>query len=79
MGSPPALKTKKMKRQLTLGIIGWLLAIVGGTKAMAQENNADDKKEKLSQEIIIRKNGGKDTKVILEITGEKVLINGKSR
>jgi serine protease Do len=44
----------------------------------------DDKKVKIitnddkeTQEIIIRKNGGKDTKIILDISGGKVLINGK--
>lgn len=43
---------------------------------MAQESpSAPDKKE--TQEVIIRKKGDKDTKVTVEITGDKVLINGK--
>ncbi len=62
-----------MKRKITLGLIGWLLASLGGYKTMAQE--MPEKKE--TQEVIIRKKGNKDTKVTVEITGDKVLINGK--
>lgn len=62
-----------MKRKITLGLIGWLLASLGGYKTMAQET--PEKKE--TQEVIIRKKGNKDTKVTVEITGDKVLINGK--
>jgi serine protease Do len=63
-----------MKRQLTLGIIGWLLATIGGYKAVAQEGK---KEKKETQEIVIRTKGDKDTKMTVEITGDKVLINGK--
>ncbi|MEJ7609724.1 MAG: PDZ domain-containing protein [Ferruginibacter sp.] len=65
-----------MKRNITLGIIGWLLSSLGGYKTMAQEApSAPEKKE--TQEVIIRKKGNKDTKLTVEITGDKVLINGK--
>ena len=69
-----------MKKNLTLGIIGWLMATLGGYKAIAQETTTvtttpDGKKQ--SQEIIIRQKGDKDTKLTVEITGDKVLINGK--
>ena len=74
MNQPQGAKLEKMKRQLTLGIIGWLLATIGGYKAVAQEGK---KEKKETQEIVIRKNGEKDTKITVEITGDKVLINGK--
>ena len=41
---------------------------------MAQDGQTNKKE---TQEIIIRKKGEKDTKMTLEITGDKVLINGK--
>ncbi len=46
-----------------------------GYKAMAQEDSNTKREE--SQEIIIQKKGDKDTKMTIEITGDKVLINGK--
>jgi len=49
--------------------------------ATAQEDKVEktDKKKdkKESQEIVIRKNGDKDTKIVVEINGDKVTINGK--
>lgn len=67
-----------MKKQITLGLIGWLLATIGGYKAIAQDDVViKDKEKKESQEVIIRKKGDKDTKLTVEITGDKVLINGK--
>ena len=66
-----------MKKQITLGLIGWLLATIGGYKAIAQDGAAASKERKESQEVIIRKKGDKDTKITVEITGDKVLINGK--
>jgi serine protease Do len=80
-----------MKKNTTLSIFGWFFANFFGYAALAQttpekviveapqvtikEVNPSSNKE--TQEIIIRKKGGKDTKVTLEITGDKVLINGK--
>ena len=48
-----------------------------GYRAMAQEDikTTDDKKE--SQEIIIRKKGDKDATISIQISGDKVTINGK--
>ena len=37
----------------------------------------EQKEQKESQEIIIRKKGDKDTKIVVEIKGDKVTINGK--
>ncbi len=69
-----------MKRNITLSIIGWLLGCIGGLNANAQTidiKGSDDNNKKETQEIIIRKKGEKDTKLTLEITGDKVIINGK--
>ncbi len=49
---------------------------------IAQDDKGDkgekgDKGKKESQEIIIRKKGDKDTKITVEIKGDKVTINGK--
>ncbi len=68
-----------MKSNIKLSIIGWLLGCIGGLNVEAQTgegtNNDDNKKE--TQEIIIRKKGDKDTKFTMEITSNKILINGK--
>lgn len=68
-----------MKKNLALGIIGWLIATLGGYKAIAQDvtvtTPSDNKKS--TQEVIIRKKGDKDTKMTIEISGDNVLINGK--
>jgi serine protease Do len=70
-----------MKSSYRLSIVGWLFACLsGGYHAQAQTTGeqtetTDGKKE--TQEIIIRKNGEKDTKLTLEITGDKIIINGK--
>lgn len=52
------------------------------TTLTAQEDKLDketkmEKEKKQSQEIIIRKKGEKDTKITVEIKGDKVTINGK--
>ena len=68
-----------MKRNIKLSIIGWLLGCIGGLNLNAQttENTKSDNTKKETQEIVIRKKGEKDTKLTLEITGDKVIINGK--
>lgn len=63
-----------------------IVAVLGFTTwsytALAQDEKGDkgekgDKDKKESQEIIIRKIGSKDSKIIVEINGDKVTINGK--
>jgi serine protease Do len=83
-----------MKKNIILGILGWIFTSLIGHKAMAQTvtieeapkvkiEKAEGKVVEVSpskretQEVIIRKNGEKDSKVTVEITGDKVLINGK--
>ena len=68
-----------MKNSIKGTIIGFLLATALGFSSQAQviENNSPKTEKKETQEIIIRKKGDKDTKVTLEITGNKVIINGK--
>src|SRR6185436_6680929 len=47
-------------------------------KEMKEEKEwKEDKEGKESQEIIIRKKGDKDTKIVVEIKGDNVIINGK--
>ena len=45
--------------------------------ALAQEEKVKEKEKKESQEIVIRKKGDKDTKIVVEINGDKVTINGQ--
>ncbi len=69
------LKINDMKN-IMLGVIFSVFSTVGFMKAFAQETK-ENKEPKESQEIIIRKNGEKDTKVTVEINGDNVTINGK--
>ncbi len=65
---------KKIAFALTL--LG-LSSIALTTKAQDDDKAKEEKKKKESQEIIIRKKGDKDTKITVEINGDKVTINGK--
>ncbi len=80
-----------MKTKLILGIIGLFFLFFSSKNSKAQNNpekviveapqvtikEVNPQVDKETQEIIIRKKGGKNTKVTLEIAGNKVLINGK--
>ena len=48
-----------------------------GYKAMAQEDQKPEDNKKETQEIIIRKKGDKDANITIQITGDKVIVNGK--
>jgi serine protease Do len=74
-----------MKTKLILSVFGLLFSTLFSKNVVAQTEKpeviikevAPLKSEKESQEIIIRKKGNKDTKVTLEITDGKIIINGK--
>jgi serine protease Do len=61
--------------KLLFSILTWLLA-GSSYKALAQETPAP-KSDKEAQEIIIRKKGSKDATLNIQISGDKVTINGK--
>ncbi len=62
-------------KKLLFAFLPWLFTAFS-YKVMAQdEKPKKDKKE--SQEIIIRQNGDKDAEIVVQIKGDKVLINGK--
>ena len=61
-----------MKRVFAVAVAACLFTSFS-YKAVAQEDN--DKKE--TQEIIIRKKGDKDANISIQISGDKVTINGK--
>ncbi len=74
-----------MKTKIIVSILGLLFTGFFSKNLFAQIEKAEVitkevapvKPDKETQEIIIRKKGNKDTKVTLEITDGKVLINGK--
>jgi len=63
-----------MKKIIAIAFLPWLLSGFG-YKAIAQEKQ--DKEEKVTQEIIIRKKGDKDANLKLEFKDDQVLVNGK--
>jgi serine protease Do len=76
-----------MKTKLILGVLGFLFTSFLSKTTIAQNGTVEEviikkvdttpNSNRETQEIIIRKKGNKDTKVTLEITDGKVLINGK--
>lgn len=57
----------------TAAVIGFTAC----TTTSAAQDDKGDKGKKETQEIIIRKKGDKDTRITVEIKGDKVTINGK--
>ena len=68
-----------MIKNIKLTTLGCLLVCIGGFSAAAQspEIGSKDPNKKETQEIVIRKKGEKDTKFTIEISNDKVLVNGK--
>lgn len=72
-----------MKKLIVLAIFPWLSALFGQSAFAQTESSTatittttkDGNKE--TQEIVIRKKGEKDINLQIQITGDKVLINGK--
>ncbi|CAN5717696.1 hypothetical protein BH11BAC4_BH11BAC4_21490 [soil metagenome] len=67
-----------MKKVFVSVLISFLITAFGYT-AMAQDDNRkkEEKDKKETQEIIIRKKGDKDVNINIQISGDKVTINGK--
>lgn len=65
-----------MKKIIVPAILPWLL-MAFGHKALAQDTSKATDEKKESQEIIIRKKGGKDVTLNLQFTDDKVIVNGK--
>ncbi len=68
-----------MKKLLLSATVLGLIAIANTAVAQDEKENdkSKDKDKKESQEIVIRKKGDKDTKITVEINGDKVIVNGK--
>lgn len=69
------IKYIKVMKQLSVIFISWFLSAFS-YKAMAQDEPKLKEKKK-TEEIIIRKSGEKDINMTIQITGDKVIINGK--
>jgi len=69
-----------MKKLLLITAIAGLTCLslaVNAQNEKGDKGDKGDKGSKESQEIIIRKKGDKDAKITVEISGDKVTINGK--
>lgn len=70
-----------MKKYVIVSCLA-LTALLSGGASIAQSGKASEKKEKTksgdSEEIIIRRKGDKDSKVVIELNGDDVKVNGKS-
>ncbi len=63
-------------KQVQVIFISWFLSAFS-YKALAQEETKVKDNEKKTEEIIIRKKGDKDINLSIQITGDKVMVNGK--
>ncbi|MEO6583561.1 MAG: PDZ domain-containing protein [Ferruginibacter sp.] len=61
-------------KQISILFISWFLAAFS-YKAMAQNDAKMETKK--TEEIIIRKKGDKDVSLSIQITGDKIIVNGK--
>lgn len=66
-----------MKKIVFTAAVICFAAITGTAIAQNDKDVKVEKDKKESQEIIIRKKGDKDTKLTVEIKGDKITINGK--
>ncbi len=66
-----------MKKLLLIAAVLGLTSLSLAVTAQDDKGDKGDKGFKDSQEIIIRKKGGKDTKIVIETKGDKITINGK--
>ena len=66
-----------MKKIAFTAVIMCFAALTTTTIAQNDKVDKGDKVKKQKQEIVIRKKGDKDTKITVEINGDKVIINGK--
>ena len=64
-----------MKKLIISGFI--TACIILSSVAVFAQKEKDKSDKKVSKEIIIRKNGDKDTKMKIEIDGDNVIVNGK--
>lgn len=62
-------------KQVSLLFLSWFLAAFS-YKAMAQDDSVSPAK-KGTEEIVIRKKDGKEINMTIQITGDKIMINGK--
>src|SRR5689334_12310550 len=65
---------KRIKSGLSVLALGLLLA---PSALLAQNENKDKDKDKEVQQIVITRKGEKGNKVVIEIVGDKVTVNGK--
>ena len=69
-----------MKRLLSrplLFILGTALVLPVTLLAQKEDKDKEKKDKKESQQIIITRNGDKDEKIVVEVNGDKVTVNGK--
>src|SRR5688572_1497150 len=67
-------------KQSIKNILMTLLApalIVSSTMAQKEDKDKDEKDKKEGEQIIITRKGNKDDKIVVEIKGDKVIVNGK--
>jgi serine protease Do len=67
---------KQIKTYLSVLALG-LFVLPAAVLAQKESKDKDKEKEKDIQEIVITRKGEKSNKVIVEIVGDKVTVNGK--
>ncbi len=60
-----------------LSILGLGMALIAPASVLAQQEGKDKEKKEVEEIVIVRK-GDKNEKVVVEINGDKITVNGKS-
>ncbi len=67
---------KQLVKTITFLLLATAFVVPVSLKAQ-DEKDKESKEKKEAEQIIITRKGGKDQKVVIEVTGDKVIVNGK--
>jgi len=68
---------KQLIKKISFSILVVALMAPVSLLAQKEEKNKETKDKKEAEQIIITRKGNKDEKIVVEVTGDKVIVNGK--
>src|SRR5688572_22346808 len=68
---------KQVIKKISFTILAAILIAPSSLLAQKEDKDKEAKEKKEAEQIIITRKGNKDEKVIVEVNGDKVIVNGK--
>jgi serine protease Do len=68
---------KQLIKKISFTLLAAALMAPASLLAQKEEKNKEAKEKKEAEQIIITRKGNKDEKIVVEVTGDKVIVNGK--